>query len=159
MPSHAAAAGGLDRSADRRLSVTVLVRPGQGSTLADDVRRGLTTTPKWLPPKHFYDEAGSRLFDAICDTPEYYLTRTEHALLRQVAGALVDAVQPTELIELGSGAARKTRVILDELAARQDQVCYVPVDVSEAMLLATARQLLLDYPHLRVHAVVADYER
>src|SRR5215470_3757251 len=75
--------------------------------LAADVRRGLTATPKWLPPKYFYDDRGSRLFEAICETPEYYLTRTEHGLLADIAPSVIAKTQPAQLVELGSGASRK----------------------------------------------------
>lgn len=142
-----------------RLTVDVLVRPGQGSTLADDVRVGLSAPRKWLPPKHLYDGVGSELFDAICETPEYYPTRTELGLLDRYAGAILDAAgSPDELVELGSGAARKTRALLEPMLARHDVVTYAPVDVSESMLRASAETLLADYPTLRVHGVVADYD-
>src|SRR5262245_47401288 len=93
--------------------------------LARDVRRGLTQSSKRLPPKYFYDDRGSRLFDAICDTPEYYLTRSEHALLHAIADELV-APAPSDLIELGSGAARKTRLLLDALGRGKKRCRYVP---------------------------------
>lgn len=124
------------------------------STLADDVRRGMIELPRSIPPKHFYDEVGSQLFDAICDTPEYYPTRTERVLLDAIAADVVADARPTDLIEIGSGAARKTRKLLDAMGAGR----YVPIDISEGMLVASARRLLREYPWLRVHGVVADYE-
>jgi len=127
--------------------------------LAADVRRGLAARPKRLPPKYFYDDRGSQLFDAICDLPEYYLTRTEHALLRRVAGAVVAAVAPSHLIELGSGASRKTRLLLDALMRGQTRPVYVPIDVSGGMLRQSAVALRAAYPRLRVHGIEADFER
>jgi L-histidine Nalpha-methyltransferase len=142
-----------------RLQLDVHVRPDAGSTLARDVREGLANPPRSLPPKHFYDEHGSALFDAICDTPEYYVMRTEQALLDGVVDDMVAQVGPTDLVELGSGAARKTRTLLEAMLRRTGQVRYVPFDVSESMLRQSAEALLADYPTLRVHGVVADYER
>ena len=146
------------RTPEERMQVDVHVRPGAGSTLAADVAEGLRRAPKSLPAKHFYDDRGSRLFDRICDTPEYYQTRTEQALLERIAGGLLEELRPTELVELGSGAARKTRALLDA-AERLGLGCrYVPFDVSEGMLRRSAVQLLAAYPWLRVHGVVGDYD-
>lgn len=130
----------------------------QRGRLARDVRRGLTGRPKRLPPKYFYDDRGSQLFDAICDLPEYYLTRTEHALLRRVAGPIIAAVAPSHLIELGSGASRKTRVLLDALQRDHPRPVYVPIDVSGGMLRRSAIALRAAYPRLRVHGLEADFE-
>ncbi|RMH39261.1 MAG: L-histidine N(alpha)-methyltransferase [Deltaproteobacteria bacterium] len=124
------------------------------ATMAADVLRGMLSVPKALPPKYFYDARGSRLFDAICDTPEYYPTRTERALLARVAADVVARVRPAELAELGSGAARKTRVFLSAMGAGR----FVPIDISEPMLVASARDLVRDYPWLSVYGVVADLD-
>ena len=126
--------------------------------LADDVRRGLLAPRKVLPPKYFYDARGAQLFEAICNLPEYYLTRSEHALLAGVAGEVVAAVAPAHLVELGSGASRKTRRLLDALVRGHADPWYVPIDVSEAMLRESAAALRLAYPTLGVHGVVTDYE-
>ncbi|MEM9489414.1 MAG: L-histidine N(alpha)-methyltransferase [Myxococcota bacterium] len=148
-----------DKEIDERLSITSLLDgTSTGSTIAVDVLAGLQATPKTLPPKYFYDERGAQLFDAICDTDEYYPTRTEQALLERVAGEIVQEAEPTELVELGSGAARKTRVLLDELTDAVDEARYTPVDISEEMLRESAEALLRDYPSLSVHGVVADYD-
>jgi len=127
--------------------------------LAADVRRGLAGTTKRLPPKYFYDDRGSRLFEAICALPEYYLTRTEHALLGDIADAVIAATRPAQLVELGSGSAQKTRLLLDALGRTHPSAAYVPIDVSESTLRRSAAALRADYPALRVHAIVADYER
>jgi L-histidine N-alpha-methyltransferase len=121
-------------------------------SLADDVLDGLTRPFKELPPKHFYDARGSELFEAICAQPEYYPTRTELAILRERAGELMDGID--ELVELGSGATTKARLLLEG----GDSVSrYVPVDVSSSVVRAAALELAdLD---VDVHGVVADVER
>src|SRR5262249_1883398 len=98
-----------------RLSVERHLGEDYRAQLAQDGRRGLTARPKRLPPKYFYDDRGSRLFEAICELPEYYPTRTEHALLADIADAVIAAARPRQLVELGSGASRKTRLLLDVL--------------------------------------------
>ncbi|HUI26853.1 MAG TPA: L-histidine N(alpha)-methyltransferase [Candidatus Kryptonia bacterium] len=151
----------IDSFADEksRLRVDVHLDPQQPSTLAADVLRGLALPQKTLPPKHFYDDRGSRLFETICDLPEYYLTRTEQALLETVAEEIVALTRPRDLVEFGSGASRKTRVLLDALQRPGPAVRYVPMDVSESTLRRSAASLLEAYPALTIHAVVGDYER
>jgi L-histidine N-alpha-methyltransferase len=128
--------------------------------LMADVLRGLTQPRKALPPKYFYDERGAQLFDAICDLPEYYLTRAEYALLETIAADVIRRVRPSHLVELGSGASRKTRLLLDAfVAACPTGGWYVPIDVSERMLRRTAIALRGAYPSLGVRAIVADYDR
>jgi L-histidine N-alpha-methyltransferase len=143
---------------DGRLRVEVHTPRSPTAGLRHDVRQGLLAPQKTLPPKYFYDDHGAQLFDAICDLPEYYLTRTEQALLDRVADEIVALSQPGDVVELGSGAARKTRIVLDALTRNGRTLTYMPMDVSEGMLRRAARALLRDYPRLRVHAVVADYE-
>ena len=100
-------------------------------SLADDVLDGLTRPFKELPPKHFYDARGAELFDRICDLPEYYPTRAERAILEQTATELAALTSAVELVELGSGTAAKTRVLLDALQTAGTLQRYVPVDVTE----------------------------
>lgn len=145
-------------SDDPRLRVDVHVRPGQLATLPGDVRAGLAARPRRIPSKHFYDARGSELFDAICDLPEYYPTRTEQRLLERIVDEVLTQVAPDILVELGSGAARKTRTLLEAML-RRGPTRYVPVDVSESMLRQSARALLADYPELTIHGLVADYDR
>ena len=110
-----------------------------------------------MPPKYPYDERGSRLFDAICDTPECYPTRTEDALLGAHAADIIAQVQPEHIVEFGSGAARNTRHPLDACSQEGRATAYWPFDVCEAMLLETGQQLVEEYRRLRVHALVGDY--
>jgi L-histidine N-alpha-methyltransferase len=144
---------------EARLRIDVHVDSNGRSALAVDVQRGLSLRQKALPPKYFYDDYGSRLFEAICDLPEYYLTRTEHALLAAAADEIVSLAAPDDLVEFGSGASRKTRLLLDALQRARLRTHYVPIDVSESMLRRSAQVLLRDYPELQIHAVVEDYER
>jgi len=132
---------------------------GQERALADDVLDGLTRPFKELPPKHFYDARGARLFDRICELPEYYPTRAERAILEQRAGELAASTGAVELVELGSGTAAKTRVLLDALHAAGTLRRYVPFDVTESMVRDSARRLTAEYPGLQVHGVIGDFER
>lgn len=129
------------------------------AAMIDEVGAGLTARPKSLPPKYLYDERGARLFEQICELPEYYPTRTEEAILAAYAGEIIEACGPDQIVELGSGSSRKTRLLLDELVAREQGGSYVPVDVSEQMLRHSAVRLQRDYPALAVHAIAGDYER
>lgn len=130
------------------------------STFAADVRAGLTAPRKHLPPKYFYDALGSRLFDAICLLPEYYLTRAENEILTARADEMVAAAgaPPLTLLELGSGSAAKTRRVIEAILRRQPRLLYVPVDISATALESSAHALLQDYPPLRVEAYASDYE-
>lgn len=127
--------------------------------LADDVLDGLTRPFKELPPKHFYDERGCELFDRICELPEYFPTRTERSILESEAAAIVAATGAAELVELGSGSATKTRVLLDAMAAAGRLRRYVPLDVAESVVQTSAEQLVEEYPGLQVHGVIGDFER
>ena len=119
-------------------------------SLADDVLDGLTRPFKELPPKHFYDARGAELFDRICELPEYYPTRAERAILERHAPELSALTGAAELVELGSGTAAKTRVLLDALHAAGTLVRYIPVDVTESMIRECAAELTGEYPGLRV---------
>jgi L-histidine N-alpha-methyltransferase len=127
--------------------------------LANDVLDGLTRPFKELPPKHFYDTRGSELFEQICALPEYYPTRTELSILRRVAREVVATTGAGELIELGSGAADKARILLDAMVAEGTLQRYVPLDVSAAVVEDAATTLVEDYPGLQVHGVIGDFER
>ncbi len=131
----------------------------QERSLAEDVLDGLTRPLKELPPKHFYDARGAELFDQICELPEYYPTRTERSILEERAGELAELTGAVELVELGSGTAAKTRVLLDALYEAGTLSRYVPVDVTESMVRACANELIEEYPGLQVHGVIGDFER
>jgi L-histidine N-alpha-methyltransferase len=125
--------------------------------MAEDVLRGLSGRPRSLPPKYFYDAAGSRLFDEITRLPEYYLTRAEDALLDTLAPPLMRALAPRDVVELGSGFSLKTRRLLQ--ARGGSPLRYTPVDVDETTVAVSAERLLAEDPALEVHAVVGDFER
>ncbi len=126
----------------------------RNAELREEVRVGLTATPKELQPKWFYDERGSELFETITRLPVYYLTRAERSILERHAGEIAAMTDATTLIELGSGTSDKTRILLDALAPRR----FVPFDVSEETLRASAQSLAREYPALEVLAVVGDFE-
>jgi L-histidine Nalpha-methyltransferase len=129
------------------------------TALADDVRRGLGAREKWLPPKYFYDAAGSALFERITQLPEYYLTRAEHALLDAYAPAILDSSRPHEIVELGAGSPAKVRRLLAVLNGAGPLGRYVPVDVDGSTLDVAGHTLLSEGAVNEVHAVVADFEQ
>lgn len=122
-----------------------------------DVISGLSAREKMLPAKYFYDERGSKLFEQICETPEYYPTRTEVQILRGRAAEIAALIGPqAHLVELGSGPSTKVRILLD---AAPQLASYVPVDISSAYLMRTAYAVARDYPELHVAPVSADFTR
>jgi len=126
------------------------------SELAEIVA-GLSRPQKMISPKYFYDERGSQLFEAITRLPEYYPTETELGIMRDNMAEIVTLIgKRASLIEFGSGSSRKTRALLENLV---DQAVYVPVDISEEHLLATAEQIRSAFPKLEVLPVVADFTR
>ncbi|MEV0245019.1 L-histidine N(alpha)-methyltransferase [Nocardia sp. NPDC050712] len=127
------------------------------AALRGDARRGLTSNPKSLPPKWFYDARGSELFEHITELPEYYPTRTERALLERVVGEIARAAQAEVLVELGAGSAAKTRLLLTALSAEGPLKTYVPQDVSTSALQAAAAEVAAEFPGLAVHGVVSDF--
>jgi len=130
----------------KRLRISHVGAARVAPTFAEDVRHGLTSTPKVLYPKYFYDELGSRLFEAITALPEYYPTRAEAEILRDRAGEIVAALGgPLWLLELGSGDGQKTRLVIEALLARQESLEYVPVDISESAVEVSSRALLRSY--------------
>jgi L-histidine N-alpha-methyltransferase len=126
--------------------------------MAEDVREGLSCPFKELPPKYFYDERGSELFERITELHEYYPTRAERSILDARADEIVAAASPTTLIELGSGSAAKTRCLLESMSAAGSLETYVPVDISEEITRRVAGELVEEYEGLRVHGVICDYE-
>ena len=121
-----------------------------------DLRDGLSRAQKELPPKYFYDRRGSELFEAITRLPEYYLTRTERALLERWMPEWIGALAPRTLVELGAGSAEKTRIVLRSIVTASGAGTYVPVDVSADFLDETAERVSADLPAIGVVPVVAD---
>ena len=128
-------------------------------TLVEDVRDGLTRSFKELPPKYFYDERGSELFDRITTLPEYYPTRCERQILNRHAPRIVRATDAEELVELGSGTASKTRALLYAMAGHGSLRRYIPFDFDPSVVEACALELTELYPGLDVHGVVGDFGR
>jgi L-histidine N-alpha-methyltransferase len=126
--------------------------------LLADLRQGLAQQPPSLPPKWFYDEKGSLLFEQITELPEYYPSRTEEWLLTEHAHTIADLSGARTLVELGSGASRKTRTLLDALCADGRPLRFVPLDVSVEMLTAAALAIAADYPQVVVEAIAADFD-
>lgn len=129
------------------------------AALRADVAEGLTASPKHLPPKWFYDEAGSELFDKITRLVEYYPTEAERAALRGAAAEIAELSGADTLMELGSGSSDKTRVLLDAFDATGRLRRYVPFDVSPSALRSAANELATRYPGLAIDAVVGDFDR
>ena len=133
------------------------VTPLDANGIVEDVLCGLTASRKTLPPKLFYDEAGARLFERICTLDEYYLTRTELAILRSAVDEIGERVGPrAALVEYGSGAGVKVRLLLDAL---RQAAAYVPIDISHEQLARVSSELAGDYPAVVIRPLCADYTR
>jgi L-histidine Nalpha-methyltransferase len=148
------------RAATSRFQQTGIVRYynclTEASSFLDDVLRGLSAAPKVLPPKHFYDAEGSLLFERICALPEYYPTRTEMAIMREHVPEIVGLLgSDIELIELGSGASVKTRLLIEQ----GRPALYVPIEISDAALRVASVELATRFPWLHICAVRADFSR
>jgi L-histidine Nalpha-methyltransferase len=141
------------------LRIDVHVGADAPRSLPDDVLDGLTRPFKELPPKHLYDARGSELFDQICELPEYYPTRTERAILDAYADLIVRRTGMAELVELGSGTAAKTRVLLSAMEEAGTLWRYVPFDVAEQVVRDCAAELADEYPALAIHGIVGDFDR
>ena len=127
-------------------------------SLIADVREGLRRDFKTLPSKYFYDDEGSRLFDEITELSEYYLTRAETEILAERASAIIHDADPDEMVELGAGFSRKTRLLLESRALAHQHARFVPLDVSEDALRHAGLMLLEDYPWLDFEGFVGDFE-
>ncbi|MCQ4269794.1 L-histidine N(alpha)-methyltransferase [Pseudomonas kuykendallii] len=125
-----------------------------GASLRDEALAGFAAKTKQISPKFFYDRRGSELFEQICKQPEYYPTRTEELILSRAANDIAEiAGQDANLVELGSGASRKVRLLLEAM----HPASYLGIDISEDFLLSSTRRLAADYPWLEVHASCADF--
>ena len=143
-----------------RLVIHQSISSNDQNGFTEDVRAGLTATPKTLKPKYLYDALGSLLFEAICLLPEYYLTRAETEIFERRAVEIVAQLPaPITVVELGSGSSIKTRLLIEAILARQPRLRYQPIDISETILEQSAKQLLEDYSGLRITAHAADYTR
>jgi L-histidine Nalpha-methyltransferase len=142
-----------------RIVVRSYLGAGEERALADDVFDGLTRPFKEIPPKHFYDARGGELYDRITELPEYYPARTEAAILRARAEDIAARTGAAELVELGSGTATKTRLLLSALADAGTLRRYVPIDVTADLVRASAEALAQEYDGLAVHGIVGDFER
>lgn len=140
-----------------RLSIVEGVGAVEASSFADDVRAGLSATEKYLPARHIYDAVGSALYEAITLLPEYYLTRVESEILERNASAIIDLAGNVEIVELGPGNGRKTRILLEAALERQPLVRYRPIDISTAAVRGLAEQLVAEYDRLVVSAYCGDY--
>ena len=150
----------MTETATARIVVDVNLPPGGPlSGMAADVRAGLTRPFKELSPRYFYDERGSELFEEITALEEYYPTRCERAILESEAGRICEAAnRPASLIELGSGSARKTRVLLDAMRSAGCLETFCPVDISEEITRDTAQRVAGEYDGINVRGLVCDFE-
>lgn len=147
---------------ENRLQIEHLLNAATKSASAltekSDVIAGLTQKPKSIQARYFYDDYGSQLFEQICDLQEYYLTRTETAILQECAQSIAQITGACELVELGSGSSTKTRILLDAYNQLGYPLRYQSIDVSAGILESSAKALLADYPSLQVRALVSTYE-
>lgn len=152
------AKGTSTESPSSRLVIHDLARRNGHAEFAQDIRDGLSSNPKHLFPKYLYDELGSRLFEAICEVEDYYLTRSEDEILRTHADEIIGCVPDCEtLIELGSGSAEKTRHLIDAFMRERGQLIFIPVDISATALSESSQALLGSYENLHINAYAADY--
>jgi len=145
---------------DQPIRITSHLAPDAfDEALRSDVRAGLTAEPKTLPPKWFYDERGSKLFDEITRLPEYYPTRTERSILAREAPRIAELTQTRTLVELGSGTSEKTRLLLNAFAGAGTLRGYVGFDVDEVTLSQASAVLAAEHRGLEVAGVVGDFEK
>jgi L-histidine N-alpha-methyltransferase len=142
----------------KRIEIRNHLEKTYNNNIAHDALKGLTAQQKYIPSKYFYDSRGSKLFDEICDLPEYYPTRTEMSILERASARIMSSFNRGDIVELGSGANRKIRLLLDSVGKRRrTDYRYVPVDVSKSALISASEELLEIYPELEVFGIVADF--
>ncbi len=147
------------QSEAERLRTVICESASQPDSFAEEVRAGLTANPKSLPCRFFYDPEGSRLFEVICELPEYYLTRAETEIIEDRSEEVVGKFpRGATLIELGSGSSAKTRRLIAEFLQRDGRLLYIPVDISRSMLEESARALLDEFAGLEILAVAGEYQ-
>lgn len=148
------------RNATARLSIVEADTELHHASLAEAVAEGLARTPKTLPCRFLYDEEGSKLFEEICELPEYYLTRTERAILERYSAEIAARFDgPLTLAELGSGSSSKTRLLIEACLHAHGSLRYVPIDISSEILEDSALALIDDYQALEVRAIAAEYRQ
>jgi dimethylhistidine N-methyltransferase len=145
----------------QRLKIDDLSDPTVTASANDgsDLIVGLTQEQKTIPCHYLYDDRGSEIFEQICELPEYYPTRTEAQILRENGRAIAQTTGNCELIELGSGSSTKTRLLFDAYATLGEPLYYIPIDVSAGILETSAKQLLADYPRLKIHGLIGTYQQ
>lgn len=144
---------------DKRFSLAAVSKQAAHESFAGAVRNGLCSDPKFLPCRFLYDERGSELFEQITDTPEYYPTRTERSILRTHAPTIATCADaPLELVELGSGSASKTRLLIESLIEEHGSLVFRPIDISATILEESSKDLLEAHPELEIHGLVGEYE-
>ncbi len=142
----------------KQLDFTIVPARERQEVFSEVVRRGMDSTPKALPPRFFYDQRGSELFETITELPEYYLTRSEQAILETYADEFIRRVGGNlEIVEFGSGSSAKTRILIEAALAAYGALTYVPIDISADYLRTSAEHLIERYPSLAVHAISGEY--
>ena len=143
----------------QRFHIQELSSQGSSDSLQQDVQEGLFVSPRSLPPKYFYDDQGSKLFDAICKTQDYYPTRTESELLQKHAESIINIVKPSSCIELGAGTSEKTEILLSKIFSKlnSSMFTYVSIDVCAEVLMESAHRLLEKYKNLHIKSLVGEY--
>ncbi len=127
------------------------------TSIEEDVRQGLLEPPRSLPPKYFYDEYGSQLFKQICETKEYYPTRTEYELLEKHTQEIISTTNPQTCIELGAGASIKTEILLNEIISQTSESTFISIDVCKEVLIEAAERLLQKFKQLQVQSIAGEY--
>lgn len=141
-----------------RLSVFRVEKADDKNSFAEDVKFGLTSIPKGLHPKYFYDAKGSELFEQICETSEYYVTRTEASILENCSGEIAELNSDKKvMVELGSGSSVKTKYLLSSFIKNSGSITYIPIDVSD-ILIDSAKSLLNDFEGLNIKGIISEYE-
>ena len=139
----------------KRFHLQVLTNIDPVQILLNDVKSGLLKSPRSLPPKYFYNDEGSKLFNKICETKDYYPTRTEFALFKKHAEEIINTAQARTYVELGAGASTKTEVLLSKLNINLHT--YVTIDVCQEILVDTANRLLNTHPNLQIKSLIGEY--
>jgi L-histidine N-alpha-methyltransferase len=147
----------IEANIEPNIEIELREGPARDEPDRAELRQALLRTPREIPSKFFYDDLGSELFERITELPEYYPTRTERALLAAIAGRVIERTGAEELVEIGSGAATKTRLLLDAMQRAGKLRLYVPFDVAESTVVRVAEELTAEYPGLAVHGVVGDF--